>query len=618
MTVFSEFHDSVPWSVVLPDCVAGERVAARLDPYATNCVRHVSGRPWLMGRWEADELALAEVGSTRLAVLGDHDATSVRLSALAGGASDVVGLDWLAGRFNGAFLLLASVDGVVRVQGSALGLRRVLHTRVDGVSVAGDRADVLAALSGSDLDERRLALRLLVGMALPAPLTGTPVWQGVDLVPPGHCLIVNRDGGARQRQWWKLPSPVLSRSTGASQVRKAMEEAMAFRVARGGVLTAELGGVDSTSVCSVATRAGAHVIAYTAASPDPASDDVAWARRTSTALGIDHHVIPHEELPLMLADLLKVSDRFDAPGIGTTDVGAFLVVQKRAAGHGATAHVGGYGGDELFLGIPMYLHGLVTRRPLTALRHIRGFRAMYRWPASATLWALADRRGYRTWLRNAADGLTARSIPLDPELRPSFGWMTHTPHLLPWASDDAVAVVREQLRAAAETAEPLAPDRGLHFDLQALRFATEYVRQLDQISRRLGNRFTAVYAEDKVAAAALSVRSEERVSPWQYKPLLAEAMRGVVPEVSRVRGTKAHGSVVADRGARRHRDNLLAACEDSRLGRLGLVDLAALRQACSRPAQTNGHTQVLAWNLSVEMWLRSLERTHENSPSGRR
>jgi asparagine synthase (glutamine-hydrolysing) len=501
------------------------------------------------------------------------------------------------------------------VQGSALGLRRVMHTRVNKVTVAGDRADVLAALSGSGLDEHRLALRLLWCMAAPAPLTGAPVWRGVDLVPPGQCLIVDRAGWGRQRQWWTPPTPVLSRSAGAAELRKAMEEAMAFRAARGGVVTAELGGVDSTAVCSVAARAGARVVAYTAASADPADDDLVWGRRTTAALGIEHHVIPHEELPLLAADLLTVRDRFDSPGLGTVDLGIFPKIQARVAGHGAAAHVGGVGGDELFLGVPTYLHCLVRRRPLTALRHIRGFRAMYRWPVAALLPALADRRGYGAWLRDAAGRLTTLAVPQDTDRRPSFEWMT-CPRLLPWASADAVAAVREQLRVAAETAAPLAPDRGLHFDLQMLQLTTETMRQLDQVSRRLGNRFTTIYYEDRVAAAALSVRPEERVSPWRYKPLLAEAMRGVVPEVSRVRGTKADGSIVVDRGARAHRDNLVAAAEDSRLVRLGLVDLAAFRQACARPAKSPGDTQALAWNLAVEVWLRSLEetRTHEESP----
>jgi asparagine synthase (glutamine-hydrolysing) len=614
MTEFPEFHHSVPWFVVLPDCVAGERIAARLAPCATGCVHHASGRPWLVGRWEAEELALAEVGRTRLAVLGDHDATPEELTGQAGRLRDIAELDRLAGRFNGAFSLLASVDGVVRVQGSAFGLRRVLHTRVNGVSVAGDRADVLAALSGSGLDERRLALRLLVGM-VPVPLLAAPVWCGVELVPPGHCLVVDHSGRARQRQWWTPPPPVLSLAAGAAEVRKAMEEAVAFRVARGGVLTAELGGVDSTSVCSVAVRAGASVIGYTAGSPDPMDDDVTWGLRTSAALGIEHHVIPHEELPMLAADLLTVRDRFDSPGLGTVDSKKFLAVQERAVEHRPMAHLGGYGGDELFRGLPTYLHGLVARRPLIALRHIRGFRAMHRWPISATLRSLADRRDYRTWLRDIADELTA-PLPLPTDRRPPLEWMDEPSRLAPWASADAVAAVREQLRQAAETATPLAPDRGQHATLQMLQTTTEFMRHLDQMCRRLGSRFTTIYYEDKVAAAALSVRPEERVTLWQYKPLLAEAMRGIVPEVSRVRGTKADCSIIVDRGAREHRDNLLAACEDSRLVRLGLVDPVAFREACARPARSPLDTSALAWNLSVEVWLRSLEgtRTHEETP----
>jgi asparagine synthase (glutamine-hydrolysing) len=170
------------------------------------------------------------------------------------------------------------------------------------------------------------------------------------------------------------------------------------------------------------------------------------------------------------------------------------------------------------------------------------------------------------------------------------------------------------MRAAAATAEPLAPDRGLHSDLQVLQVCAEAVRHLDQMSRRLGSPLTTIYCEDKVAAAALSVRPEERVSPLRYKPLLAEAMRGIVPEVSRTRGTKVDAATVIGRGARENLDNILAACEDSRLVRLGLVDSVALRAACAKAARSEEDAMTLAMNLSVEVWLRSLERTHEESP----
>ena len=66
--------------------------------------------------------------------------------------------------------------------------------------------------------------------------------------------------------------------------------------------------------------------------------------------------------------------------------------------------------------------------------------------------------------------------------------------------------------------------------------------------------------------AGLSVRAADRVTPWRYKPLIVEAMHGIVPADSLTRQTKANGSGDEEPGLRRHRAELLALWEDSRLG----------------------------------------------------
>ena len=79
----------------------------------------------------------------------------------------------------GCWHLVASVDGGVRVQGGLSGLRRVFHTRVGGVPVAGERADVLARVAGAGVDEQALAVRVGCGSQVPPPLGERSVWRGV-------------------------------------------------------------------------------------------------------------------------------------------------------------------------------------------------------------------------------------------------------------------------------------------------------------------------------------------------------------------------------------------------------------------------------------------------------
>ena len=132
-------------------------------------------------------------------------------------------------------------------------------------------------------------------------------------------------------------------------------------------------------------------------------------------------------------------------------------------------------------------------------------------------------------------------------------------------------------------------------------------RQLGQAAGRLGVELAAPYYDDRVVEAGLAVRAADRVTPWAYKPLIVAAMRGIVPAGSLTRQTKANGSADVEPGLRRHRAELLALWEDSRLGALGLVDAAAVRAACRGPLPPELQFGVLDQLVACEVWLRSLE-----------
>jgi asparagine synthase (glutamine-hydrolysing) len=182
------------------------------------------------------------------AVLPDDEAAGV-----AGRIRAVNDLERLAASLVGSSHLIASVAGRVRVQGTVTGVRRVFHASVNGVSVAASRADVLAGLLRSGLDEQRLALHLLEPHIL-YPLAGRPVWQGVRLLPTDHYLVLDRDGRHRSVRWWAPPEPETPMAEGAVALREALAAAVAARVHRHDLVGADLGGLDSTAVCSLAAR----------------------------------------------------------------------------------------------------------------------------------------------------------------------------------------------------------------------------------------------------------------------------------------------------------------------------------------------------------------------------
>jgi asparagine synthase (glutamine-hydrolysing) len=168
--------------------------------------------------------------------------------------------------------------------------------------------------------------------------------------------------------------------------------------------------------------------------------------------------------------------------------------------------------------------------------------------------------------------------------------------------------VRELIRDQARTTQPLASGRGQHRELETMRFVSRMTRQFDQLAARLGITLAAPYYDDRVIEAGLAVRPQERITPWRYKPLIVEAMRGIVPDQSLARQTKANGSCDASPGLRRHRAELLALWEDSRLARLGLIDANALRELCTRPLPPELEFGGLDQTVACEVWLRTLDR----------
>ncbi|WP_367139090.1 MULTISPECIES: lasso peptide isopeptide bond-forming cyclase [Streptomyces] len=602
---------SVPaWFVVLPDTDAAAAPAAKALSFASHHLLHASGRPWIVGRWAPKTVVTGAHRDTRVAVIGEHAVTALdaeRAAVAMTGTASVSALDRLAGRA-GSFHLMATGSGRIRAQGGVVAVRRVFHAEVatprgGAVGVASDRADVLAELVGAALDERRIALELLVS-GVPYPWHGDPLWQGVRAVPGGHRLTLDAGGRARTDRWWSPPDPVVPLAAGAAHLRGVLAEAVAVRTRGRDLVTSDLGGLDSTAVCCTAARGGARVVAYTAAVHDEAGDDVYWAERTVRGLGgIEHHVVPARDVAMTFDGVDTLRDVLDTPSIITVDRNRRMGIVELAAARGSGLHLTGLGGDELLAGTPARLHSLVLTHPVVALRAIRGYAAKYRWPRRAVLRRLLDRRSYGAWLDRLGRDLTGPAAPLD---EPLLDWGI-PPRMPPWATPDAVCAAREVLRARRTPAGPRGRDRGEHRELVAMDGISQWVRHIGQMAAPLGIGISAPYYDAPVIEAALAVRPQERITPWRYKPLIVEAMRGVVPEASRTRSTKANATFEEEAGLRRHRRSLLALCEDSRLVRLGLADGDLLRAWCRRALSAEAESYLLHPTVACEVWLRSRE-----------
>jgi asparagine synthase (glutamine-hydrolysing) len=523
-------------------------------------------------------------------------------------------LDAVARVLPGCWHLVASIDGVVRVQGSLTGLRRVFHTRIQRIPIAGDRADVLAKAAGTGIDEQVLAVRVACGPQVPPPVSEHSFWRGVRALAPDHYLRIDPGGTVDELRWWQPPQPAVGLSAGAGAVRAALETAVAARRPVEGRLGADLsGGMDSTSLCFLAARAGIpDLVTFRWAEADVANDDAVFAAHAAQGLPqAEHLVLPQAEMPSIYADAADTGDA-EAPYRFTRTWARTRHNATLLAAHGARHHLAGDGGDELFHDLPAYLHPLLRRRPLTAIRHVRGYRALRRWPLGATVSALVRGGDLGAWWHQQAQQLTIGPLPRGT---PNLGWGAFPLRAPVWVTPAAIDTTRAVLHSTGEQARPLAPDRGQHLTLANLRMMGPHYRQLARVNATAGLRLELPYFDDRVIEAALAVRAHERRTPWRYKPLLVEAMRGILPEVIAARTTKGEFSEDVRVGLRRHLPEILEVFADSALAAQGLINPDLLRRELLAPQVDTAVRNAMEDLLGCETWLRTTQTP--TPPAGR-
>ncbi|MFJ9615016.1 asparagine synthase-related protein [Streptomyces noursei] len=586
--------------VALPD---DEGAAAAIGRFPTDGVRvllrHRSGRPCVAGRLAEDRVLVAERGDTRLAVIGHCSATRDELATAADRIDEVADLDRLGLAWAGSYHLVASVRGHLRVQGTASGLRRIFHGELGTLTVAADRADVLATVLDAPLDPALLALRTLD--VLPHPLGDLPPWRNVSAVPPGWYLALPQDGRRPLvERWWQAPEPVRSLNAGGQLLRQALEDAVRVRARGTRPISADLsGGMDSTSIALLAVRHRPSLTALTMENDDRADEDAQWARQAAAGLPDLHHIVySSRELPRFFGGLTAVEGVPDEPSTAVLSAPRLRAVRQRALAHGSRLHLDGLGGDQLLCGHPAYHHDLLRHRPLLAAQRLRVLTQLRRsnWGTEAR--GLLDGHSYRRWFTDRAHGRALRT----PSPLSAWG---HFPGLPAWLTPDARDLVTRTLRDTAATVEPLASTRGRHNDLLAIQDAGRMVRQCHQLTETGDFSHTSPFLDDRVIQACLAVRPEQRVTPWEFKPLIKAAMADVMPPEVLTRRTKGDGTTIVAEGFEAHRRELAELWDDSRLAALGLIDPGPLRELFELPYTNSLHQGAMQSALSCELWARA-------------
>jgi asparagine synthase (glutamine-hydrolysing) len=190
---------------------------------------------------------------------------------------------------------------------------------------------------------------------VPAPRS---IFRNVAKLAPGHMLVVEPTGPARQQRWWDLrPLAVagvekplaLSPAEAEEELDRLLRRAVGARMIADVPLGAFLsGGIDSsTVVAQMQAQSSRPVRTFTIGFSERDYDESGPAAAVARHLGTDHTALELTPAHAM-AVIPQLPEMYDEPFADPSQIPTFLV--SRLARTDVTVALSGDGGDELFAG----------------------------------------------------------------------------------------------------------------------------------------------------------------------------------------------------------------------------------------------------------------------------
>jgi asparagine synthase (glutamine-hydrolysing) len=512
---------------------------------------------WCEGPWPDSEVRVTR--EALVAVIGPCAAADLTFAA-----RDVHGL---AVAHAGSYTVVQASTEELRLF-TDLGFAWPVYLARYGSGIAwASSARMLASITSTKPDPAWLATAL-IDPAAPARGARSP-FEGITAVPPGSrvCLRPGRPPVITPA----APLERRSRAEAAARLRGALDDGIAVRVRAAAHPSCDLSGLDSGSVCVLAARHLRPPTRMTAVTVHPAGHeeggDIDCARAViGPGMPVDHQLLPlgPGHLPGTALDQVPATDEPAPSAVTWARLAAEFALLARL---NCDCHLTGDGGDTLFHPGPGSLASLAqSGRWLRLAVHAQGWGRLRK----SSPWPLL------------AQAVRGSSLPSPA----------------PWVTQKAIEMATHDPRHGHDPAEP----RTL-LEIQAVgRTARADAQFAETFGIRLQNPFT----DSAVIAAALSVPTWERGDPWHYKPLLTDALHGLLPPGLAARTTKGTFDADHHQGLRASLPAVLGLA-DGHLAALGLIDPHLLRMAIRNAA--TGLPAVfglLEPVLAAETWLRAL------------
>ncbi len=436
----------------------------------------------------------------------------------------------LPARMRGDFALLVwdEEQGEGMLVRDQLGVRSMfLHDGSGGLCFASEIRNLLALLPRRPAPDRVSVAHWITMGHRPGSAT---LYEGIRRLNPGAMLLLDHSG-VREESYWQPrylppldePGPQLT-----ARLRATLDRAVERRVAAdGGTGVLMSGGLDSASVAAVAsTQAHGSVFAYSAVFPEhPAVDESGLIEELRTVLDLPG-VTAEVRAGGLLASAVESIEEWGLPLRSWGDFWA-LPLLRAAASAGVRVTLGGDGGDELF-GARAHLLAdrLRAGHPLESIALAR------------ELPGAGDRPARRDVARMVAEVAVLGALPygLHRTLRAPFARRDVPSWLLPATAQDLLA------SQDALAWKGFAGPRWWAEVAHGLTRGVEEIGVFEHQRRRAASAgLQARYPLFDLDLLELSLRLPPLATFDRYRsrPLLRDAMAGLLPDAVRLRPQKA-------------------------------------------------------------------------------
>ena len=444
-------------------------------------------------------------------------------------------IEYLRGEF--AFALFDKNEECLYLVRDRFGIKPLYWTETEQGVVFGSELKVLFAHPGV---ERKLSAQGVYHQLIQVMVPGTTAFDGVQQVPPGHLVKIQRKEGRlhiHAQKYWDIDFPVAGEYIANQDenyhiegVRESLIEAVQHRLQADVPVGCYLsGGIDSCSILGLSAAVRQDPVkAFTIGFDDSDYDETPIAREMAEMTGADQLVLQlsADQLYDNFARTIWHTERTIYNTLGV----AKLLMSQTVKENSYKVVLTGEGSDELFGGYPafrqdMFLYGL-DDLPATLRQE---WQASLEESNSLFRGAMLPREAFSSGAMNAVVGFTPTCLQ---------NWLH--------CHDSAMALLTQQQRqelkdydagaAIAETFDPSQLDGRHPLDkAQYVWIKTMLEGQIltwggDRVDMANSMEARPAFLDHHLARFAVRVPPQLRIKGATEKYVLREAMKGLLPE----------------------------------------------------------------------------------------